>query len=66
MASATGRHLPFVRGTRSGEVEVPLRVSPGAKHRGLRGIYGYAALRARVAAPPQNGKADAKGSRTSW
>lgn len=37
-----------------------LRVSPNAKQTGLRGAYGDAALKLRVAAPPAGGKANAE------
>jgi len=39
---------------------VRLRVSPGAKTTGLRGLHGEEAVRIRVAAPPADGKANAE------
>ncbi|HEV2092801.1 MAG TPA: DUF167 domain-containing protein [Rubrobacter sp.] len=39
---------------------VRLRVSPNAKSTGLRGLYGEAALKLKVAAPPVEGKANAE------
>lgn len=39
---------------------VRLRVAPGAKSTGLQGLYGDAALKLKVAAPPVDGKANAE------
>jgi uncharacterized protein (TIGR00251 family) len=39
---------------------VRLRVSPNAKSTGLEGLYGDAALKLKVAAPPADGKANAE------
>ncbi len=39
---------------------VRLRVSPSAKTTGLQGLYGEAALKLKVAAPPVDGKANAE------
>lgn len=41
-------------------VLVRLRVSPNARSTGLEGLYGDAALKLRVAAPPVEGKANAE------
>lgn len=39
---------------------IRLRASPGARSTGLEGLYGDAALKLRVAAPPVDGKANAE------
>jgi uncharacterized protein (TIGR00251 family) len=39
---------------------VRLRVSPGAKSTGIKGLYGEGALRLSVAAPPTGGRANAE------
>jgi uncharacterized protein len=49
----------FVRLTKDG-VYVKLRVSPGAKYTGIKGLYGEEALRLSVAAPPAEGRANAE------
>jgi uncharacterized protein len=49
----------FVRCAKDG-VYVKLRVSPGAKNTGIKGLYGERALRLSVAAPPAEGRANAE------
>ena len=49
----------FVR-TTAGGVYVKLRVSPGAKSTGIKGLYGEGAVRISVAAPPVEGRANAE------
>jgi uncharacterized protein (TIGR00251 family) len=49
----------FVRPSKDGAV-LRLRVSPGSKRRSVHGLYGEAAVRLSVAAPPVDGKADAE------
>ena len=49
----------FVR-TAAGGVYVKLRVSPGAKSTGIKGLYGEGAVRISVAAPPVEGRANAE------
>ncbi len=49
----------FLRLTKDG-VYVKLRVSPGAKYTGIKGLYGEGALRLSVAAPPAEGRANAQ------
>lgn len=39
---------------------VRLRVSPGAKNTELQGLYGDAAVKLKIAAPPVDGKANAE------
>ena len=52
----------FVTPTRDGTL-LNLRVSPGAQCTSFAGIYGEDAIKLRVAAPPVEGKADAKAER---
>jgi uncharacterized protein (TIGR00251 family) len=46
--------------TGDGGVYVRLRISPGAKSTGIKGLYGEEALRLSVAAPPTQGRANAE------
>ena len=47
----------FVRPAKDG-VYVKLRVSPGAKNTGIKGLYGEGAIKLSVAAPPIEGRAN--------
>jgi uncharacterized protein len=49
----------FVRPTEGG-VYVKLRVSPGAKSTGIKGLYGEGAIKLSVTAPPAEGQANAE------
>ena len=49
----------FVRPSKDGAV-LKLRVSPGSKRSSVNGLYGEAAVRLSVAAPPVDGKANAE------
>ena len=49
----------FVRPSKDGAV-LKLRVSPGSKRSSVNGLYGEAAVRLSVAAPPLDGKANAE------
>lgn len=49
----------FIRPAKYG-VYVKLRVSPGAKSTGIKGLYGEEALKLSVAAPPAKGRANAE------
>ena len=53
------QRLDFVDPGEGGAL-VALRVSPGAKSTGLRGSYGETAVKLKIAAPPVDGKANAK------
>ncbi len=67
-ASASGRAASYAGvakseakdfiGSAEDGVYVKLRVSPGAKSTGIKGIYGEGALRLSVAAPPIEGRAN--------
>jgi uncharacterized protein (TIGR00251 family) len=43
-----------------GGIILNLRVAPGARRTGIEGLYGEGAIKVRVAAPPVDGKANAK------
>ncbi len=49
----------FVRAAKDGAY-LKLRVSPGAKSTGIKGLYGEGALKLSVAAPPTDGRANAE------
>ena len=49
----------FVRPSKDGAL-LRLRVSPGSKRSSVNGLYGEAAVRLSVAAPPVDGKANAE------
>ena len=49
----------FVRPSKDGAL-LRLRVSPGSKRSSVNGLYGEAAIRLCVAAPPVDGKANAE------
>lgn len=50
----------FVRFAEDEGAYVKLRVSPGAKSTGIKGLYGEGAVRLSVAAPPIAGRANAE------
>ena len=59
VSAGTTETRGFVRPSKGG-VLVRLRVSPGSKRTSLKGLYGEAAVKLSVAAPPVDGKANAE------
>lgn len=58
-ASCVGVAKGFVTTAKDSGVLLKLRVSPGASKTSFAGLYGDSAIKLRVAAPPENGRANA-------